>query len=416
MLSLSLVVSLLIFALIAVRQWLPDGLRIWHIMVAGAVVLLATGEIAPGTAVRAVDWNVIAYLFGVFSIAAALYDCGVSHALGARLARHPSDGHPFAAFILVAALCAAVLTNDAAAVIGTPIALMLARARGWPPVVPLVALCAAVTVGSMATPIGNPQNILVATTGAIANPLGTFLLWLGVPALLSLAFAWAWLRRHHRRPPAGARPYEARLPPPHDTPRAWPAILATVLLVALVIADSLLRAVSIDLVIPYGVASLVACAPIYLFGSRRLVVLRAVDWPTLGFFVAMFVVTGALLASGSLQALLGPLQARLGEPDVTAAVAFGGSQVFSNVPLVQIYLQLLPEQTVPNLMMLAGVSTLAGNLFIISAASNVIVVQQAERHGQRPFTFWQFARIMLPVTLVSLALTWAWVTLLAHLL
>ena len=41
-------------------------------------------------------------------------------------------------------------------------------------------------------------------------------------------------------------------------------------------------------------------------------------------------------------------------------------------------------------MMLAGISTLAGNLFIISAASNVIVVQQAEKFGQKPFTFWQF--------------------------
>jgi len=416
MFSLSLVVSLLIFALIAARQWLPPGLRIWHIMVAGAVVLLATGEIAPRAAFAAVDWNVVAYLFGVFSIAAALYDTGISHAIGARLARYPSDGHPFAAFILVAALCAAVLTNDAAAVIGTPIALMLARARGWPPVVPLVALCAAVTVGSMATPIGNPQNILVATTGALPNPLLAFLLWLGLPALASLAFAWLWLRRHHRRLPAGARPFDALLPPPREAPRAWPAHLATGLLVLLVVADSVLRAADAGVAIPYGVASLVACLPVYLFGKGRLGVFRAVDWPTLAFFVAMFVVTGALLDSGSLQALLGSLQARLGEPDITAAIAFAGSQVFSNVPLVQIYLQLLPEHELANLMMLAGISTLAGNLFIISAASNVIVVQQAERYGQHPFHFWQFARIMLPITLASLLVTWAWVTLLSHLL
>jgi Na+/H+ antiporter NhaD/arsenite permease-like protein len=70
----------------------------------------------------------------------------------------------------------------------------------------------------------------------------------------------------------------------------------------------------------------------------------------------------------------------------------------------------LNNGTTPTLMMLGGISTLAGNLFIISAASNVIVVQQAERFGQKPFTFWQFTAAVLPITLVSVAVTYAWVT------
>ena len=158
MITTSLVVSCLIFFLIAIRQWLPSMLRIWHIMVAGAVVLLALGEIAPITAFNAVDWNVIAYLFGVFAIASALYDTGISHAIGARLAgmRHP--GLALLVLIVVTTLCAAVLTNDAAAVIGTPIVLMLARALRQPPIPLLIALCATVTVGSMISPVGNPQT------------------------------------------------------------------------------------------------------------------------------------------------------------------------------------------------------------------------------------------------------------------
>jgi Na+/H+ antiporter NhaD/arsenite permease-like protein len=393
MITVSFVVSAAIFVAIALRQWLPRAVRIWHIMVAGAAVLLALGEISPRAALAAVDWNVIAYLFGVFSIGTALYDNGVSHAAGARLARAGNDSRVFLLFILAMALCAAVLTNDAAAAIGTPIALMLARAMGWRPAVPLLALCAAVTIGSMATPIGNPQNILIATAGGLPSPVLTFALWLGTPALLSLAFACLWLRRHLAGPRGSGE--GAPLPPPHATPRTWPAWLATALLVLLVVGDSL---------------------PIYLFGRRRRRTFLEVGWATLAFFVAMFVVTGALLQSGSLQAMLGSFHARLGEPGITAAIAFWASQVFSNVPLVQIYLELLPDRPVPNLMMLAGISTLAGNLFIISAASNVIVVQQAERYGQHPFHFWRFAWMMLPVTVVSVALTWAWVTWLSTLL
>ena len=407
--SLSLVVSTAIFVLIAVRQWLPEAVRIWHIMVAGAVVLVMLGEISLPAAWAAIDWNVIAYLFGVFAIASALYDSGISHALGDRITRTAHPERSFLIFIFATALCAAILTNDAAAVIGVPIALMLARALRWPPTIPLIALCAAVTVGSMFTPVGNPQNILIATRGDVTNPIGTFAVWLAAPTLVSLLFVFWWLRRRLRM--ASGRPVEVTgtLPDPHEAPRRWPAYLGTALLVLLIGADSVLESVDPDLTIPFGVASLIACAPIFVFGGRQWKVLKEVDWQTLAFFVGMFIVTGSLLQSGSLQALLGPLQSRLGEPTVTAVVSYSASQLFSNVPLVEIYLQLLDQKEVPNMMMLAGISTLAGNLFIISAASNVIVVQAAERFGQKPFTFWQFTGTVLPIAAVSVALTYLWV-------
>jgi Na+/H+ antiporter NhaD/arsenite permease-like protein len=121
------------------------------------------------------------------------------------------------------------------------------------------------------------------------------------------------------------------------------------------------------------------------------------------------VVTGSLLQSGSLQVRLGGLQSRLVDPAVTAMVSFWASQPFSNVPVVDIYLKLLQQGEIPNLIMLAGMSTLAGNLFIISAASNVIVVQQAEKLGRVPFTFWRFTFAVLPITIVSAALAYGWI-------
>lgn len=409
MLSTSLVVSCVVFLLIAVRQWLPRFVRIWHIMTAGAAILLVLGEISPLAAVKAVDWNVIVYLFGVFAIGSALYDSGISHTIGERIVATGRPARSFLIFILATALCSAVLTNDAAAVIGTPIALMLARALNRPPVTLLIALCATVTVGSMVSPVGNPQNILIATAGHFDNPVGTFALWLAVPTLASLAFVFVWLGRALRRGPSAAGSTLVDLPPPHSEPRTWPAYLGTALLVVLVGADSLLERSASGVSVPFGVASLVGCAPIFLFSNRRLQIFKEIDWPTLAFFAAMFVVTGSLLKSGSLQALLGSLQDRLDEPTVTAAISFWASQLFSNVPVVDIYLKLLPNGEVPNLMMLAGISTLAGNLFIISAASNVIVVQQAEKFGQTPFTFWQFSLAVLPITIVSVGLTYGWI-------
>lgn len=407
--NVSLAVAIVIFVAIAIRQWLPAGIRIWQIMVAGALVLLVVGQISPIEAFKAIDWNVIFYLFGVFSVASALYDSGLPHRISARISA--SKGGMSGAllfFMMITGLTSMVLTNDAAAVIGVPIALSIALAFGIGPVVPLTALCITVTVASMMSPVGNPQNILIVADGHFTNPIGTFAGWLAIPTLLSLAFSYSWLL-HCMKRSSGDPSGNGSLPEP-TRQLAWPAYLSTILLVALVVGDSLLAGSYPQIDLPLGAISIVACLPVYLFSPHRISLFRQVDWHTLFFFVAMFVVTGSILQSGVLQSLLSPLQSRLDEPAVVTAIGFGASQLFSNVPVVEIYLNLLPESDAATLMLLAAMSTLAGNLFIISAASNVIVVQQAERFGAKPFTFWQFSRLVLPVTLVSIAVTYIWVT------
>ena len=101
MITTSLIVSCLIFLLIAIRQWLPPSVRIWHIMVAGAGLLLLLGEISPAKAWAAIDWNVIAYLFGVFAIGSALYDAGVSHLIGRCIAAMTSQNAALAVVIVL---------------------------------------------------------------------------------------------------------------------------------------------------------------------------------------------------------------------------------------------------------------------------------------------------------------------------
>ena len=53
--------------------------------------------------------------------------------------------------------------------------------------------------------------------------------------------------------------------------------------------------------IELGWLGLIACLPIYLFSNHRVKLFTEVDWATLIFFVAMFVVTGSVLASGDVE-------------------------------------------------------------------------------------------------------------------
>ena len=58
---------------------------------------------------------------------------------------------------------------------------------------------------------------------------------------------------------------------------------------------------------------------------------------------------------------------------------------------------------------LAMVSTMASNIFIISAASNMIVVQIAEKKGVNSLTFWRFAIVGIPLACVNVIVYLLWI-------
>jgi Na+/H+ antiporter NhaD/arsenite permease-like protein len=84
------------------------------------------------------------------------------------------------------------------------------------------------------------------------------------------------------------------------------------------------------------------------------------------------------------------------------------SQFISNVPLVGLYLPMLMKLGVTGagLMALAAGSTIAGNLSILGAASNVIIIQNAEQKSGETLTFGEFVRIGAPLTAVNIFIYW----------
>jgi len=54
----------------------------------------------------------------------------------------------------------------------------------------------------------------------------------------------------------------------------------------------------------------------------------------------------------------------------------------------------------------AGKHLLPANLSILGAASNVIIIQNAERKSGETLTFWEFIRIGLPLTVINVFVYW----------
>jgi Na+/H+ antiporter NhaD/arsenite permease-like protein len=84
------------------------------------------------------------------------------------------------------------------------------------------------------------------------------------------------------------------------------------------------------------------------------------------------------------------------------------SQFISNVPFVALFQPMIVQSgggATVSLMALAAGSTIAGNLTILGAASNVIIIQNAEKQGQT-ISFIEFAKVGVPLTILQIAVYW----------
>src|SRR3989338_770169 len=211
--NISVFVLFGVFVLIAVRRVGGVHLGLWQIMLLGAVAVLVTGQIGPMPALRAIDPDVMLFLFGVFVVGQALEESGYLFHLSYKLFRRARSADALILLILFGAGAAsAFLMNDTLAIIGTPLMLLLARQHRMRPQVLLLALAFAVTLGSVVSPIGNPQNLLIALHGGLANPFGEFFRHLAAPTLLSLLLAFGLLRLFYYESFHGAALVHVRAP------------------------------------------------------------------------------------------------------------------------------------------------------------------------------------------------------------
>lgn len=400
----ALIILAIVFILIAVRQIGSIRLPIWGIMLGGALAAFLFGTIPAMEAVRAIDIDVMLFLAGVFLIGAALERSGYLSVLAHQAFKDTKTATGLLiVFVGLAALASAFLMNDTLAVIGAPVALLLARSHRIKPALLLLALMFAVTIGSVASPIGNPQNLLIAIQGNLANPFVTFAQHLLLPTIINLAILVVVLRVAYRKE-------FHTIPLTHtkgkitDPALAKAAKWSLILLVSLVALKIALVALLPSVEIRLTWIALLAAVPV-LVSSKRLNALRHIDWRTLVFFAAMFVLMAAVWRTSTVQTLLSGHD--FTGTGTILAVSVLASQFISNVPLVALYLPVLLNAGVgtAGLMALAAGSTIAGNLLILGAASNIIVIQSAEARDVR-ISFWDFARIGIPLTILNVVVYW----------
>jgi Na+/H+ antiporter NhaD/arsenite permease-like protein len=295
----------------------------------------------------------------------------------------------------------AFLVNDAVCLVLAPLVLELTTALRRNPVPYLLAVAMAANVGSTATITGNPQNMMIGSLSQI--PYAQFAAALAPVAGAGLIVTVALIALLHRNEFAGATPLAARIVPARlHRVLMWRALGAAAILIVLFFAGQ-----------PPAKAAIVIGGLLLL--TRRVRserVYAQIDWSLLLMFAGLFIiVAGAerVLLTPDTIAVAGTLH--LDRVPALSAVTAVLSNLVSNVPAVLVLRPFVEPLADPKTAWLtvAMASTLAGNLTVIGSIANLIVVQRAAAGGVT-IGLWDYCRVGVPLTLLTLAIGTMWLS------
>ncbi|BDR91012.1 SLC13 family permease [Vulcanisaeta souniana] len=410
-----IIILVITYGLIALRGVGRINVQPWAAMLLGAALTVVLGVLTPGQALASINLNVILFLISIFTISSALEISGFFSYLAYRILISSRGMRKllFRVFGLSAFLALA-LSNDGIAGAFTPVIVSMRRQAKIDVKPLLYALAFGVTIGSVALPVGNPQNLLIALESGMPRPFIAFAVYLLPPTIINVLITYPLLLLLFRNGTNDIVIEEVRKPEELLVNRR----LAYMALAILVILIPLYFITDIFNVSPYltpVTLTFTGASIIYLLGgSDRRNIAHNVDWTTILFFIGLFIVSEGALESGVLNALAHYLP----QPTTLLGVFISGlllSQVISNVPMVALYIPLMRELGVAssNYMVwigLAASSTIAGNLTLIGAASNVIINEASEKRGGEGFGFLEFMKYGVPVTIINTAIYYAWLS------
>ena len=391
------------------------------VALAGAVLVLLTQTIDQHAAIESVDWNTLGLLAGMMLIVKLTETTGVYTYLAIR-AGQLAKGRPLALVFTLAgatAILSAFLDNLTTILLIVPITFLLADALDIDPIPLILIEVIASNIGGTATLIGDPPNIMIAgATGLgfnefIANlaPV-VFVTFFVVIGALYLFFRKRLQIPDRARDAVQELDANASIEDADELKRALPILIGTILLFFVH------RPLHLE---PATVA--LAGATVLLFVTRQPLekALADIEWPTLFFFIGLFVMVGALEERGAIQEIADGIASvtdgnRTAELLGIAWVSAFGSGLVDNIPFTATMIPVVEQLQGPDgsdnayWWSLALGACFGGNATLIAAAANVAAAGMAERAG-RPIGFLVFLRVGIPVTVLSMILATAYIAL-----
>lgn len=375
-----------------------------------------------------VDWNVVFLLISMMIIINLMRPSGFFEYIAIKSAKL-GRGEPFrilVIFAVVTAVLSALLDNVTTVLLLVPVTMFIADALEVDPIPFLLTEVFASNIGGTATLIGDPPNILIASRAKLSFMDFVYNLAPVVVIIMAVFIGVLWLL--FARKLKARDEIKSRIMTMHEKEAVKdPALLKKSLFVlGIVLAGFVFHGV-----LHYQPAT------VALFGAGLLLlitnthephhVLAEVEWPTIFFFIGLFIIVGGVVKVGLITWMsLKILSLTEGNMFATSMLimwfsAFA-SAVVDNIPYVatmnplvtNMAAQLWPDLSGAELLhhkdllpvwwSLALGACLGGNGSAIGASANVIVIGMSEKAGNK-ISFMKFLAYGMPVMVLTVTIS-----------
>jgi Na+/H+ antiporter NhaD/arsenite permease-like protein len=390
------------------------------VVCAGAAVMIIIGATDADAAFYShetgIDWNVIFLLLGMMIIVGVIHKTGLFEYLAIK-AIQLAKGRPRQAFVyllILVAFCSALLDNVTTIMLAVPMTIMVAKYLKVHPVPFILAEVFISNIGGAATLIGDPPNIIIASKANL--DFNAFLIHMAPMVMVVLAVIIPMLvlmfNKELKNNPEDRKTVMDLHPGSFIKDK--PLLVKSLVVLTLVIVAFVLHTV-LHLE-PSVIAMIGAGFLVMISNLKPEQFAKDVEWGTLVFFAALFIMVGALVNVGALKMVADSIGAFVGNDGALAAgaivvVSALASGIVDNIPYVTSMAPVVQQlngsiSTITNdglWWALAFGADFGGNMTIVGASANVVAVGLAYASGYK-ITFWQFAKYGIPVTVVSTAM------------
>ena len=386
------------------------------IALAGAVIILISGIITFPEAIEAIDWNTLGVLCGMMIFIAVVKHSGLFQWVAIKAARI-AKGNPWrimAYFMIITAVLSAFLDNVTTVLLVDPMTFTICRTLKLDPVPFFITQILASNVGGTATLIGDPPNIML---GSMAGLTFMEFLKIDAPCVVIVMVVYIVIFRFTYRKKIMDGITEdamAEVMELNEKEAISDRVLfiKSLVVIALVVIGFMLHDV---LEVQTCYIALAAAAIMLLIGGQDIEeAIFDVEWPTIGFFVGLFIIVGGMEVTGVIDALatwvIGITE---GNVVLTMLIMLWGSAVFSafldNIPFVAavipvvLAMQATGMDVVPLWWAISLGACFGGNGTLIGASANVVLSGISNREGY-PITFMHFFKVGFPMMVVSLVI------------
>ena len=385
------------------------------VSLAGAVLIVLFGILTQEEAFAGIDWNTIGLLVGMMIIVGITRRSGIFEFLAIWAAK-VSKGRPVMLLVLltvITAFLSAFLDNVTTVLLIVPVTFAITDQLKLNPVPFLICEVIGSNIGGTATLIGDPPNILIGS----ATQLGfnDFIINLAPVVLIIMPVIIGLMVLIYGRSFQVDEADQQKVMAMNewDAIRDWVILKRSLAALALTILGFFLhQALHLE-----SATIALAGAVLLMIVTREEPedVLLSVEWPTLFFFMGLFVMVEGLVKTGVITNLAQQaLVLTQGNFPLTAIlilwVSAFASAIVDNIPFVAAMIPLLKDMGAmsgmpmdPLWWSLALGACLGGNGTLIGASANVVVAGIAERNGFK-ITFWGFTKIGMPLMIVSVTI------------